>query len=133
MRVLPLIAAAFLAAPVAANGLMQVPSGQVIVPYEFLWEDHMDEGVKGEAWLILRFLTPEIARANGRIKFEAAEKDIEVLCTKVGLPLVAQTGAVNQIIVNLMDKPLARGDSDPEVTQFLGAFRVETGTCEWTY
>lgn len=121
------------APPLWAAEAMKVPSGQIMLPYEFLWEDHMDEGPKGEAWLILRFLSPEISKAGGRIKFEDAEKDIEYLCTKIGLPLVVATGAVDQIIVNLMDQPIARGQSDDTVTQFIGAYRVDKGRCEWTY
>lgn len=132
MRGLALILAA-LALPAAAAEPMAVPSGQIMLPYEFLWEDHLDEGTKGEAWMILRFLAPEIAKAGGKIKFEDAEKDIEFICNKVGLPLAASTGAVDQIIVNLMDRPIARGESDSDVTQFMGAYRVVSGRCEWTY
>jgi hypothetical protein len=117
--------------PAAAEGLA-VPSGQLVLPYEALWEDHVSEGTNGETWLILRFLTPEIARTEGRISFGDAEPDIVFLCQKVGLPLVVLTGGgVDQIIVNLMDRPVARGQRDPASTQFMNAYRVDQGDCIW--
>ena len=133
MRWLGVAFAGLAALPVMAAEPMKVPSGQILLPYEFLWEDHLDEGAKGEAWMILRFLAPGIAKAGGTVKFEEAEKDIEFICATVGLPLAVSTGAVDQIIVNLMDQPLPRGESDSEVTQYMGAYRVVDGKCEWTY
>ncbi len=127
-----LIAMLFGTVPVLAEDGLNVPSGQLVLPYEALWEDHLAEGTSGETWLILRFLTPEIAKAKGKLKFGDAVPDIDFLCEQVGLPLVAMTGGgVHQIIVNLMDQPIARGQRDTDVTQFMNAYRVEKGACIW--
>ncbi len=131
------VAAAFVvmlaAAPVVAqDGLMTVPSGQTILPYEALWEDHMNEGASGETWLILRFLAPGISKHGGDISFEVAAGDLDFICAEIGQKLADMTGGgVDQIIVNLLDKPLARGQRDPEVTQFMNAYRIGEGVCLW--
>ncbi len=120
------------ALPARGQDLMQVPSGQVMLPYEALWEDHLSEGANGETWLILRFLAPEISKSKGRISFAEAEGDLVFLCTNIGLPLAAMTGGgVDQIIVTLLEKPLPRGQRDPDVTKFINAFRVTEGACIW--
>lgn len=118
--------------PAGADGVLKVPSGQLVLPYEALWEDHVNEGASGETWLILRFLTPDIAQAKGKISYGDAAPDIDFLCEQVGLPLADLTGGgVDQIIVTLMDQPILRGKRDPAVTQFMSAYRVEEGRCIW--
>ncbi|NOX41416.1 MAG: hypothetical protein GXP05_13190 [Alphaproteobacteria bacterium] len=115
-----------------ASELIKVPTGQSMVPYEALWEDHLDLGKNGETWLVIRFLAPDIAKAAGKISYSDATVDLEFLCNSVGLGMAALTGGgVDQIIVNLMDKPIARGERDQEVTQFMSAYRVVNGACEW--
>lgn len=111
---------------------MVVPSGQAIFPYELLWEDHRDEGATGEVWLVMRFLTPGIAPQDGGLQFGDVAADIEFICQEVGLPLVEMTGGgVDQIVVTLMDQAIPRGMRNPEVTQFMSAYRVTEGTCIW--
>jgi len=113
-------------------GTIAVPSGQMVVPYEALWEDHAKADQAPETWLVLRFLAPEIARAKGKIAFQAAAPDIDFLCKKVGLPLASLTGGgVDQVLVVLLDQPLPRGARNPAVTKFMSAYRVNTGVCEW--
>lgn len=119
--------------PASAAEPLTVPSGQVVLPYEFLWEDHQNEGAKRESWLIMRYLAPSIGKGDGKVPFAVAEADIAFLCTEIGLPLVQATGEVDEVIVNLMNTPIPRGVTDADVTQFIGAFRVSTGVCEWTY
>ena len=132
-----LIRAAFiclltLAAPAMAADRMAVPSGQVIVPYEMLWEDHRDEGENGEVWLVLRFLTPGIKAGENALKFGDVAPDIDFICEEVGLPLVEMTGGgVDQVIVTLMDQAIPRGMRNAEVTQYMSAYRVSEGTCIW--
>lgn len=133
MRLVLTLLVSVLWSPATAAEPLSVPSGQLVLPYEFLWEDHQSEGTKGEAWLIMRYLTPSIGKAAGKVNFATAEADIAHLCTHIGLPLVQATGVVDEIIVNLMSAPIPRGVSDNGVTQFIGAFRVSTGVCEWTY
>lgn len=115
-----------------AEARLHVPSGQYLLPYEALWEDHTNEGKVGETWLVLRFLAPDIMRDGGKISFAAALPDMAYLCKKVGLALVAATGGgVDQIIVTLLDQPAVRGMRNKNVTKFMNAFRVVDGTCKW--
>lgn len=119
-------------AAIAEGGLLSVPSGQVVLPYEMLWEDHLSEGAEGETWLVLRFLAPQIAQKTGDVSFEMAVLDLDELCASIGLPLVSITaGGVDQIIVTLLDQPLPRGESDQNVTKFMSAYRVDGEACIW--
>lgn len=120
------------ATPLMAAERMAVPSGQVIVPYEMLWEDHRDQGPNGEVWLVLRFLTPGIRAGDNALKFGDVAPDIDFICEEVGLPLVEMTGGgVDQVIVTLMDQAIPRGMRNAEVTQYMSAYRVSEGTCVW--
>lgn len=129
----PLALLLLLLAPPAQSGeALVAPSGLHLWAYEALWEDHLDEGAAGETWLVLRFLAPEIARNLGKYKFADISGDIDHICQFVGLPLAASTGGgVDQIIVNFLDRPLPRGQRDPETTQFMGAYRLQDGACIW--
>ncbi len=124
-------------APLASNaqeGGLRVPSGQYLLPYETLWEDHLTEGKSGETWLILRFLAPDISKSGGKIGFAEAEPDLLYLCKTVGLKLAEITGGgVDQIVVSLLSKPIPRGARDPSITQFMNAFRVVDGGCTWEF
>jgi uncharacterized protein DUF6497 len=118
-----------MAMPVQAAEKLAVPSGQLVLPYEALWEDHPD---LNQTWLVLRFLAPRIAKAKGQISYDEATPDIDFLCENVGLPLVEMTGGgVDQIIVTLLDAPLARGERNKDVTRFMSAYRIDQGVCEW--
>ncbi len=118
-----------MAIPAQAAQKLAVPSGQLVLPYEALWEDKAESG---EVWLVLRFLAPQIAKAKGEISYNDASADIDFLCENVGLPLVEMTGGgVDQIIVTLLDAPLARGERDKKVTRYMSAYRVDQGICEW--
>lgn len=131
-NLLCLMLLAILGLPAQGQDLMAVPSGQAMLPYEALWEDHLAEGVDGETWLILRFLAPGIAKSGGAVSFADAEPDLDFICTQVGLPLAELTGGgVDQIIVTFLDKPLPRGERDASVTQFMNAYRVVKGACKW--
>jgi len=119
-RALGLIGA-FLAAPAVAGEII-VPSGQLIVPFEVLSEDH---GV--ETWLILRYLAPSI---GDDVPYAVAASDIDHLCATEGVEQADLHGApVDQIVITLMAKPLERGLADPDITQFFGAFRLVEETC----
>ena len=119
-------------APMAAADGMKLPSGLTAWPFEFLWEDHPEAGDKGEVWLVLRFIAPEIARNGGRFGFDDVAPDIDHICETLGLPLVVQTGAgIDQILVTILDQALARGVRNPDVTQYMSAYRVEEGACIW--
>jgi len=126
---------ALIVAPVTAvaeNGIITVPSGQLVVPYEVLWEDHADAGLPQETWLVLRFLAPQIAKETGKVRFADAAPDLDYLCKSLGLTIAGLTGGgVDQVLVVLLDQPLPRGAHRPGVTKFMSAYRVTTGACIW--
>lgn len=122
-----LIAALWLAS--ASAGLAQtavqegVPSGQPLVLWEIRWERVAgQEGVQ----MILRALAPE-AKARG---YAAAEADMGYLCQTHGAPLaVLPHAGASHIVVNLADRPVPRGTTDPEATQFFGLYQLQDGRC----
>jgi uncharacterized protein DUF6497 len=121
---------ALIALPLRAADGLHVPTGQVLLPYEALWEDHPDEGASGETWLVLRFLTPEIARDLGKFAYRDVLPDFDFICENIGLPLIESSGGgVDLLIVTLLDAPLARGALDRKVTQFNNIYRVDQGGC----
>lgn len=124
--------AAALAFPAAAQQGLKVPSGQYILPYEFLWEDHRGPNEKVETWLILRFLAPDIGKTEGKLSFDDVIDDLDRICTTVGLPVARLAGgAVDQVVVNLMNKPINRGQRDASITQYMNAYRIVGGRCTW--
>jgi len=125
-------AAVYGALPAQAGGLADVPSGQDIWPYEYLWEDHTGAEGGRETWLVLRFLTPGIAQSGGTVDFDKAAPDLDYLCREIGLPVVQMSGGgVDLVLVNLMDKPVPRGLRDSSATQFMSSYRLEEGACKW--
>lgn len=105
-----------------------MPSGQDVRPLDILWE-LPPEGAPAEALpgLVLRFLAPAIG--SGAVAFDAAEDDLDHLCARVALPLVAVTGPVGTVTVALIDRPLARGAPDPEATMYIAGYTIEEGAC----
>ncbi|MGB3407833.1 MAG: DUF6497 family protein [Jannaschia sp.] len=112
-----------LSGPAAAQG---VPSGQAVILWQVLWERVDGQGPQA----ILRFIAPGVARDGGAVDFEAATADMDWLCQTHGLPVAALPYArSDSIVINLMDRGVPRGVTDPEATQFFGVYRVENDTC----
>ena len=113
-----------LGGPAAAQG---VPSGQAVVLWQVLWERVDGQGTQA----ILRFIAPAVAREGGSVDYDRARDDMDWLCETHGLPVAALPYArSDSIVVTLMDRPVPRGATDPEATQYFGLYRVENGTCE---
>jgi hypothetical protein len=112
----------FLAAfsPVWAGEQVPVPSGQAVAFHEVI------AGETGP--LRFRFIAPAIAREGGTVGFDQAAADMEYLCTNYALPLLKGQGT-DKVIVSLSDRDIAFGASDPAVTQFFEAYRIEDGAC----
>ena len=109
------------------DALITVPSGQTVTLQEVVWNA---VGVDGLT-LRFRFVAPAIA-PDGSVDFETASADMLALCQTYALPRMAEFGPqVQQIIISLAAKPLAFGETAPDVTQFFEAYRVEDGTCIW--
>lgn len=111
----------------AVQKALAAPSG---VPME-LYEVLIDE-VGAETWVRFRFLAPAIARSGGSANFEDVETDFEFLCQDVALPYLRDYGiTADVVVVTLLDRPVEFGTADEEATQYIDAFRVAGGLCEW--
>ena len=119
-RLAPLLLAAV---PAWAEPI-SVPSGQPLEFIEAFW-DLADEGSPG---LRIRLLAPEI---GNDLAFADVAPDFRHLCRTLGLPRLTRDGADSSIIIDLLDRPVPFGTSDPEAVQFFEAFRVEGGDCVW--
>ncbi|MEM9524083.1 MAG: DUF6497 family protein [Pseudomonadota bacterium] len=114
----------FATLPVLAQPPLVVPSGQALTLYEALIEEQGDETV-----LVLRYLAPEISRAGGVLTYDQVTADLDHLCATDGLAAASREN--QQIIVTLMDRPLPRGQTNPDITQFFAAYRRAGQSCIW--
>lgn len=106
---------------------LDVPSGQPITLHEVLVDT-----VNSESWLRFRFIAPRISRETGDMSYSVAAPDMEHLCTAVALPYIAEYGLSGDlIVVSLADQETEFGETNPDVTQFFDAFRVENDACIW--
>lgn len=111
-----------------AAGSLAVPSGQEVRYLDTVQSAPGPEGLT----IRFRFIAPAIARDGGTIGVEAAQADMEWLCTNFALPRMPAGGPVpSQIIVSLSDRAVAFGEPAPDVTQFFEAYTVADGHCVW--
>ena len=120
------VAASCALTPIAAFAEpLTLPSGQPFAPVDILWE-----APAGETVLVIRLLTPEIARSGAARSYDSVEADFEAVCAALGLPVISVTGEdITQILVVMMDRIVTRGIPDPEATQFIGEFSVDENRC----
>ncbi len=79
-------------------------------------------------WLRLRFVAPGMAVAAA----ETLAADMETLCTRVALPILAAGGGeVERIVISISERPVPFGTSDPATAQVFDMFRPEGGACVW--
>lgn len=118
--------AAFLALGASAAAAEELPSGQALVLWEIVWERVQGAGTQA----VLRFIAPGVARDGGAVDAEGAMLDMDWLCRTHGVPIVALPAAQSDVVVvTLMDRPVPRGATDPEATQYFATYRVEGGDC----
>lgn len=104
-----------------------VPSGQALVLWEILWEP-VEGADKPQA--VLRFIAPQISRDLGEIDAEQAQEDMRWLCRTHGLPLTALAYApTGTVVISLMDRPVPRGQTDPDATQYFGLYQIGEDGC----
>ncbi|WP_319826243.1 DUF6497 family protein [Thalassovita sp.] len=102
-----------------------VPSGLAFSLQEY-FIDMQPDGVR-----LARFRFVSADLVNG-IAFAQVEHDFPVLCAEYALPaLVAAQEQVSQVVVSMASEAVEFGASDPSVTQFFEAFRIESGLCIW--
>lgn len=115
------LATALLIAPGMVHAQAEVPvvpSGQVISLYEIIREEGL------QRW---RFLTPGVRGHD----IEAVLADMQAICDEFVLPRLDAPARDGEIVLNLMDRPVEFGTSDPEARQHFEAYRVEDGRCMW--
>lgn len=88
--------------------------------------------VGAETWTRFRFLAPAISRQGGTVDYPDVENDFGFLCRTTALPYLEDYAITSQVVVvTLLDRPVEFGTADAEATQFIEAFRVTSGACEW--
>ena len=118
------LAVAVLAAPAAAQE--GAPSGQAMVLWEILWERTATE----ETQAVLRFIAPAVGAEADAPGPEAVQADMDWLCETHGRPLARLPYArTDVVVVSVMDRPVPRGATEPEATQYFGLYRIEDGGC----
>jgi hypothetical protein len=118
------LALALFAFPVEAQTL---PSGQTVELREVLIDS-----VGTERWLRFRFLAPEIARETGRITYEEAAPDMDLLCNGLAVDYLKENAlTADKIAISLSDRDVVFGAADPEATQFFELYSFQDGTCVW--
>lgn len=103
-----------------------LPSGQVVQLQDVVWN------APGPAGLTLRFrfIAPAIAESGGTVDFDTASTDMLWLCESYALSRVPVTGPQPaQIVISLSDRPVAFGETAPDVTQFFEAYSLTDGRC----
>lgn len=112
----------------ADAGLISVPSGQAVTLQEVINNEPGAAGLTAR----FRFVAPEIAQVGGSISFEAASRDMEMLCNSYALPRVAEIAPPPaQIVISLSEAPTEHGVTNQNITQFFEAYRVEDERCIW--
>lgn len=89
----------------------------------------------GETWLVLRYLSPNVARDTGIWGYEEVAPALDQLCDDDGVDAanlaIEQGGTIDQIVVTVMDRVVDWGTADPEATMYRGAYSLKDGRCEW--
>ena len=108
----------------AAAEAPNVPSGQLLSPYQTLIPKD------GEGLLYLSFVAPDLGAAE--MSFDIASADMDALCASVGIPQAKESvSEIGEIVIRLFAQPIDYGTANPDVVQYLGAFDISTGQCEW--
>lgn len=119
-RLVPLLLAAM---PASAESVI-APSGQKLELIEAFW----DVASEPPPTLRLRFLAPEIDEERS---FAEIEADFLHLCRTEALPRMTPENQDSLIVINMLDRTIPFGTSDPEATQYFEAFRADGGDCVW--
>ena len=112
--------------PTPDAAAIPVPSGQVMRHADTVQSVEADGTVYR-----FRFVAPAIA---GQGESDATLADMQALCDDYALPRIPEGGPQpSKIVISLSDRPIPFGQSDPKVTQYFEAYRIENGKCVWEY
>ena len=95
-----------------------------------LYQEEVFPGSNGGNLLYLGYIAPEITRNGGTVDVETASVDLDALCA-AAVKTVRPDEDIREITIRLMDQPMVFGDTNPDVTQYLGFYNVVDGGCEW--
>lgn len=107
---------------------ISVPSGQPLTLYE-------SRIVAPENKILyLAFLAEALGGEYG-VTFDRASLDMDKVCAEIGIPmagkLIGDGTRIDEIVVRLMERPIEYGAVDETAAQFLNAYDISGGTCEW--
>ena len=105
-----------------------VPSGQSVTLFE-------EQVIAPENKILyLGFVAPALA-GEYVVTFDRASVDMDTICTELGIglagKLIGEGLRIDEIVVRLMERPIAYGEVDETAAQFLNAYDISGGTCEW--
>jgi len=113
-----------LAAPLAAQERLVLPSGLEVELLEVLWDEDVETGR-------FRFLAPSIA--VGAFVPGAILDDMMVLCSDFALPVqLALRPQWDELVISFASAPSAFGVMTPDVVQFFEGFSLAEGGCIWS-
>ncbi|MEL7115338.1 MAG: DUF6497 family protein [Pseudomonadota bacterium] len=79
-----------------------------------------------------RFVAPGLAGLERALTVEEIAQEMDMLCATVVLPEVAAVPDLpDEVVITLMDRPVAFGTPAPDATQYFEAYRIVDGTCVW--
>ncbi|WP_227284134.1 DUF6497 family protein [Boseongicola sp. H5] len=121
----------YLAAPIlavtAASAAAQeavAPSGVTMELHETLYEE---QPFSGELWTVLRVLAPGVADSSAD-----PQEDLDWLCAEWGVAAARNAPEPPaQVVVQVMDRIVPRGETAPDATQFFAGYVIENDTCIW--
>jgi hypothetical protein len=107
---------------------IQVPSGQPLTLYEQLV-------IAPERRILYLGMLAPLLGGDTPIRFDRASLDLDAICGLLGLPLAHQAtiggDAIDEVVVRLMERPIDYGTTDLEAAQYVNAYDISSGTCEW--
>jgi hypothetical protein len=113
-----------LAAPLWAQDLLPVPSGQPVTLFDIVADDAAP-GTKR-----FRYLAPELGQAQRG--FHEIADDFPHLCKTQALPQLQRDGdSTRTVVISLMQSPVDFGVMTPDVVQFFESFTIENDLCIW--
>lgn len=124
-------ALALVAAPVRADAPpvspVPAPSGYEVRLHEILDETQPYDGTR---LLVVRLVAPAI---SDRVSAPNLQADMQWACETWGLAAAAaRADAPDQIIVEFMEAPVARGVASPGTRRFFETYTMRDGTCIWS-
>jgi len=113
-----------LAAPLAAQERLILPSGQAVVVQEILWDEDAQTAR-------FRFVAPWIAGTGGDMS--DLQDDMMALCREFALPVLRFLHpAGEEVILSFASEPAEFGVMNPDVVQFFEGYAVVGQDCIWS-